>query len=65
LLKALQNGYRALFIRAQDLFEEMYASLADRASHKLIRHLACIDVLLVDKLSYLNLRPEQTKSFLN
>jgi DNA replication protein DnaC len=63
LLKAIQNGHRALFIQAQDLFEEMYASLADRASRKLIRHLAHIDVLLVDELSYLNLRPEQTNIF--
>jgi DNA replication protein DnaC len=29
LLKALQNGHRGLFVRAQDLFDEMYASLAD------------------------------------
>jgi DNA replication protein DnaC len=63
LLKALQNGYRALFIKAQDLFDEMYASLADRASRKLIRRLARIDVLLVDELAYLNLRPEQTNIF--
>src|SRR6267143_1534912 len=35
LLKALQNGYRGLFIKAQDLFDEMYASMADRASRKL------------------------------
>lgn len=27
LLKALQNGHRGLFVRAQDLFDEMYASL--------------------------------------
>jgi DNA replication protein DnaC len=32
LLKALQNGHRGLFVRAQDLFDEMYASLADRSS---------------------------------
>src|SRR2546427_13025619 len=37
--KALQNGYRGLFIKAQDLFDEMYASIADRASRKLIRRL--------------------------
>ena len=30
LLKALQNGYRGIFLKAQDLFDEMYASLADR-----------------------------------
>jgi DNA replication protein DnaC len=41
----------------------MYASLADRASRKLIRRLAGIDILLVDELSYLNLRPEQTNIF--
>ena len=63
LLKALQNGYRARFIKAQDLYDEMYASLADRASRKLVRRLARIDVLLVDELSYLNLRPEQTNIF--
>jgi DNA replication protein DnaC len=63
LLKAIQNGYRGLFIKAQDLFENMYASLADRATRKLLRHLARIDVLLVDELSYLNLRPEQINIF--
>jgi DNA replication protein DnaC len=36
LLKALQNGYRGIFIRAQDLFDEMYASLADRSTRKLV-----------------------------
>ena len=39
LLKALQNGYRGLFIRAQDLFDEMYASLADRSTRKLLNRL--------------------------
>lgn len=63
LLKALQNGYRGLFIRAQDLFDEMYASLADRSSRKLIDRLARIDLLLIDEVGYLNLRPEQTNIF--
>jgi len=63
LLKALQNGYRGLFIRAQDLFDEMYASLADRASRKLIRRWARLDRLLIDEVGYLNLRPEQTNIF--
>jgi len=48
LLKALQNGYRGLFIKAQDLFDEMYASIADRASRKLIRRWARLDILLID-----------------
>jgi DNA replication protein DnaC len=63
LLKALQNGHRALFVKAQDLFDEMYASLADRSSRKLINHLARIDVLAIDEMGYLNLKPEQTNIF--
>ena len=63
LLKALQNGYRGMFVRAQDLFDEMYASLADRTSRKLINRLARVDVLVVDELGYLNLKPEQTNIF--
>ncbi len=63
LLKALQNGYRGLFLRAQDLFDEMYASLADRSSRKLLTRLARVDVLCIDEMGYLNLRPEQTNIF--
>ena len=63
LLKALQNGQRGLFIRAQDLFDEMYASLADRSSRKLIDRLARVDLLVIDEMGYLNLKPEQTNIF--
>jgi DNA replication protein DnaC len=63
LLKALQNGYRGLFVKAQDLFDDMYASLADRSSRNLLKRLAKIDVILIDELGYLNLRPEQTNIF--
>ena len=63
LLKALQNGCRGLFVRAQDLFDEMYASLADRSSRKLIDRLARVDVLVIDEVGYLNLRTEQTNIF--
>jgi DNA replication protein DnaC len=63
LLKALQNGYRGVFVRAQDLFDEMYASLADRSSRKLLNRLARVDLLVVDEMGYLNLRPEQTNIF--
>src|SRR5881397_1652236 len=60
LLKALQNGYRCQFIRAQDLFDEMYASLADRSTRRLLNRLARLDVLLIDEFGYLNLKPEQS-----
>lgn len=63
LLTALQNGYRGLFLRAQDLFDEMYASLADRSTRKLLNRLARADVLVIDEMGYLNLRPEQTNIF--
>jgi DNA replication protein DnaC len=63
LLKALQNGYRCQFIRAQDLFDEMYASLADRSTRRLMNRLARLDVLLIDEFGYLNLKPEQSNTF--
>src|SRR5215467_7462889 len=63
LLKALENGYRCRFVRAQDLFDEMYASLADRSTRQLLKRLARLDVLLIDELGYLNLKPEQSNIF--
>ena len=63
LLKALQNGYRCQFVKAQDLFDDMYASLADRSSRQLLKRLARLDVLLIDELGYLNLKPEQSNIF--
>ena len=49
LLKALQNGLRCQFIRAQDLFDEMYASLGDRSTRQLLNRLARLDILLIDE----------------
>jgi len=63
LLKALENGYRGLFVKAQDLFDDLYASLADRSSRKLIDSLMAVDVLLIDEMGYLNLLPEQSNLF--
>lgn len=63
LLKAIQNGYKGLFVKAQDLFDEMYASLADRGTRKLVDRLARVDLLLIDEMGYLNLKPEQSNIF--
>jgi DNA replication protein DnaC len=63
LLLALENGYRCQFVRAQDLFDEMYASLADRSTRQLLKRLARLDVLLIDEFGYLNLKPEQSNIF--
>ena len=48
LLKALEYGYRCQFVKAQNLFDEMYASLADRSTRQLLKRLARLDVLLID-----------------
>jgi DNA replication protein DnaC len=63
LRKALQNGYRGLFVPAQNLFDDMYASLADRSSRKLLNRLSRVDVLVIDEMGYLNLKPEQSNIF--
>ena len=63
LLEALYRGHRGLFVKAQDLFDEMYATLADRSSRKLLNRLVRLDLLLIDELGYLNLRPEQSNIF--
>jgi DNA replication protein DnaC len=63
LRKALENGYRGRFIKAQDLFDEMYESLADRSTKRLLNRLANIDLLLIDEMGYLNLSREQTNIF--
>lgn len=63
LLRALQAGHRGLFVKAQDLFDDMYKSLADRSSRKLVDHLMKIDLLVIDEMGYLNLCPEQSNIF--
>jgi len=63
LLKALEAGYRGLFIKAQELFDELYTSLADHSSRRLLNRLAGFDLLVIDEMGYLNLRPEQSNIF--
>jgi len=63
LLRALERGFRGLFIKAQDLFEEMYRSLADYSSRKLLNRLSRLDLIVIDEMGYLNLRPEQSNIF--
>src|SRR5205814_5171668 len=63
LLKALENGYRCQFNHSQDLFNELYASFADRSSRKLLNRLVRLDVLLIDELGYVNVKAEQANIF--
>ena len=48
LLKAIQNGYRGHFVRAQNLMEDLFASIVDHHSRKLIDHLSRFQVLVID-----------------
>ena len=63
LYRALVNGYRGRFIRAQDLFDEINASLLDRSSRRVLNELCGYTLLCIDELGYLNLKPEQTNIF--
>ena len=63
LMKALLDGRRGQFVRAQDLFDDMFRSLADHSSRKLLDRMVRVEVLLIDELGYLNLRPEQSNIF--
>jgi len=63
LLKALYTGRRCQFVKAQDLFDDLFRSLADHSSRKLLDRMIRIEVLLIDELGYLNIRPEQSNMF--
>lgn len=63
LRQALLNGYRGRFYKAQDLFDELYASLADRSTTKLLNRLSRYDLIQIDELGYLTLKPEQVNAF--
>ena len=63
LRKACLNGYRGRFYSAQALLDELYASLADRSTARLLKRLSCMQVLLIDELGYLSLKPEQVNAF--
>jgi len=63
LREALINGYRGRFYNAQDLIDELYASLADQSTTRLLKRLALYDLLVIDEIGYLNLKPEQVNAF--
>jgi DNA replication protein DnaC len=63
LREACLNGYRGRFYNAQVLLDELYASLADRTTTKLLAQMSRMRPLLIDELGYLTLKPEQTNAF--
>jgi len=63
LRQACLNGYRGRFYNAQELLDELYASLADRSTARLLNRLARYEPLVIDEIGYLTLLPEQTNAF--
>lgn len=63
LRQACVNGWRGRFYNAQALLDELYASLADRTTTKLLTALSRMQPLLIDELGYLNLKAEQVNAF--
>jgi DNA replication protein DnaC len=63
LRQAVVNGHRGLFYDAQKLLNDLYSSLADKSTTRLIKMLSSIDLLVVDELGYLNLNNDQCNAF--
>jgi DNA replication protein DnaC len=63
LREACINGYRGRFYNAQVLLDELYASLADRTTTKLLTQLSQMRPLVIDELGYLTFKPEQANAF--
>jgi DNA replication protein DnaC len=63
LRQACVNGWRGRFYNAQALLDELYASLADRTTTRLLTALSRMQPLCIDELGYLNLKSEQVNAF--
>lgn len=63
LRQACVNGWRGRFFNAQALLDELYASLADRTTTRLLTALSRTQPLVIDELGYLNLKSEQVNAF--
>ena len=61
LRQACLNGYT--FYNAQALFDELYASLADRTTTKLLKAMSRMRPIVIDELGYPTLKPEQVNTF--
>lgn len=63
LREACLNGYRGCFYNAQALLDELYTSLADRSTARLLTTLSRMQPLLIDELGYVTVRAEQANAF--
>jgi len=63
LRQACLNGYAGRFYNAQTLFDELYASLADRSTTKAAPGDVAHAPIVIDELGYLSLKSEQVNAF--
>ena len=56
--RAAEAGHRVRFYKATRLLQELYATLADGSTQRLVRYLARLDVLVIDDLRALPPQPE-------
>ncbi|MCP4114278.1 MAG: ATP-binding protein [Desulfobacteraceae bacterium] len=63
LREAILSGKKGLFYNVQDRLDDLYASLADRTTSKMLGKLCRFDLLVLDELGYLTLTPEQMNAF--
>jgi DNA replication protein DnaC len=63
LLHAINNGYKGRFIDFIGLISELYKSIADNSSDKVLKHYASYDCLLIDELGYVETDPAQVGLF--
>ena len=63
LRQALMSGARGRFYDVQRLLDDLYASLADRSTTKLLNALCRYEILLLDELGYLTLNQAQMNGF--
>ncbi|HYF80715.1 MAG TPA: IS21-like element helper ATPase IstB [Symbiobacteriaceae bacterium] len=52
-LKAIEAGYRVYFTTAQDLVDDLYATLADGSFRQRMRSLLAHDLIILDELGFL------------
>ena len=55
---AAQRGYSVRFYKASVLLAELYATLADSTTDRMIGRLARLDLLIIDDLRHVPIRPE-------
>ena len=63
LIRALNEGFRGLFVDFKDLLNTLHQSQGDYSEARLMKRLAAYDVLLIDELGYIAGKKEQVPLF--